>query len=306
MEKKPLILEIKGNSLDDGPGIRTVIFCKGCPLSCLWCHNPESKRTWPEISFDPELCVGCKTCIETCASQAVSFDNPFLVDRSRCSLCHACTDNCPSGALSRVGIEMTAGQIVEKVMKDKPFFDASHGGVTLSGGEPTMYMEFVSGLLKEFKGAGVHTLLETCGQFDWNNFKEYILPYADMIFIDIKLFDTALHKQYCGVGNELILSNFIKLNQMATEGALQLTPRIPLIPYITATEKNLREIAKFLIENEAFRVQLLPNNPLWHQKCKKLGLESPLQGRDYLQKWLPREEVQKCEEIIKEFGISLV
>ncbi len=129
--ERDLILEIKGNSLDDGPGIRTVVFFKGCPLNCVWCHNPESKKKAIELSWDSKECIGCKSCIEVCRANAISVKNPYYIDRSKCTLCFECVDVCPSGALSRVGKYMTVNEIMKEILKDKPFFITSGGGVTL-------------------------------------------------------------------------------------------------------------------------------------------------------------------------------
>ena len=150
---RPLILDIKGNSLDDGPGIRSVIFFKGCPLACTWCHNPESKRFEAEISFDAKACIGCDACLSACPQDALSRDNPFFIDRRRCDLCFRCIDACHSGALSRVGQEMGIAEIVARVLDYKPFYDTSGGGVTLSGGEPTVYMDFASPIAFPAQGA---------------------------------------------------------------------------------------------------------------------------------------------------------
>ena len=160
--RTPLILDIKGNSLDDGPGIRSVIFFKGCPLSCVWCHNPESKKTGAEIAFDGGRCIDCGTCREVCPEKALSRENPFYIDRSRCPLCFDCVQACPSGALEQVGKEMSINEILEKIVPDKPFFEVSDGGVTLSGGEPTLFMDFAAKLLVALKQQKIHTLVETC------------------------------------------------------------------------------------------------------------------------------------------------
>ena len=227
--KNPLILEIKGNSLDDGPGIRSVVFFKGCPLSCVWCHNPESKRVYPEISFDPKVCIGCDTCIKLCSTNALSRKNPFFIDRDICDMCFDCTEECPSKALEKVGRNMEVSEVIDAVIKDKPFFDTSKGGVTLSGGEPTLYMDYLSELLKEFKNKGVHTLLETCGQFDFTKFMKKIYPFADTIYYDIKIFNSDNHKKYCGLSNKTIIENFKKLNTLYKEGKTEILPRVPLI-----------------------------------------------------------------------------
>jgi len=206
--KQPLILEIKGNALDDGPGIRSVVFFKGCPLSCLWCHNPESKRMGMEIGFEAKTCVGCDTCINLCPENALSRENPFFIDRDACTLCFECVDACPSGALTRIGTYMSVEAIAEQVLRDKPFYDTSGGGVTLSGGEPTLVTGFAGELAARLKASGIHTLIETCGLFDLARFDESLYPYLDLIYFDIKLMDAALHAHYCGVANETILYNF--------------------------------------------------------------------------------------------------
>ena len=146
--KRPLFLEIKGNSLDDGPGIRSVVFFKGCPLSCFWCHNPESKSSGIEIAYDAAECIACNTCLETCQESALSTENPFYQHKHKCSLCFECVATCPSTALSRVGVSMSVEEIVKIVLKDKLFFQNSNGGVTLSGGEPTLTMAFTGDLLQ--------------------------------------------------------------------------------------------------------------------------------------------------------------
>lgn len=306
MSNEPLILEIKGNSLDDGPGIRTVVFFKGCPLACVWCHNPESKKTEEEISFAADECITCDTCLAICPQKALDRANPFFIDRMKCNLCFDCVESCPSGALSRVGRRMTHKEIVEIVLKDKPFYDSSGGGVTLSGGEPTMYMDFVSILLKKFKEENLHILLETCGYFDYHRFEWMILPYIDIIFFDIKLFASDEHKRYCGIRNEIILDNFSRLWELSISARFAIIPRIPLIPGITDTESNLRSIAGFLLSHGVYSVRLLPYNPLWHKKSFQIGVENPLREVKAMREWLSREHWRKCKEIFKDAGIPLV
>ena len=301
---EPLILDIKGNSLDDGPGIRTVVFFKGCPLSCVWCHNPESKNPAQEISFDSQKCVGCDTCLKACAESALSRDNRFFIDRAKCNLCMACADECPSGAISRVGQAMDCDQISAEVIKDKPFFDTSGGGVTISGGEPTMFMTFLSSLLESLKQQGIQTLVETCGYFPFDSFERLILPYVDTIFFDIKLFDSELHRHYCGVPNEKILENFCRLLIHAKNGDIELLPRTPLITNITDTEKNLSAIAEFLASNGVTRAQLPAYNPLWHEKCQKIGASNSFSEETVMSKWMPPEHVIKCEGIFRKVGIQ--
>lgn len=305
MKNSPLILEIKGNSLDDGPGIRSVVFFKGCPLSCVWCHNPESKNPQQEISFDANKCIGCNTCIDSCVHGALSRDNRYFIDRDKCTLCMACVDACPSGALDRVGKVMSVDEIVNKCLRDKPFFNTSGGGVTLSGGEPTLFMEFTHNLLKNFKKQGISTLVETCGQFNMDRFERLILPYTDLIYMDIKIFDPDMHKRYCGVNNQLILENFIRLNELSQKNGFSILPRTPLIPGITDTETNIRAIADFLKAQGVKHSALLTYNPLWHEKNDKIGVANPFKDNEIMHKWQPIEKVNACKEIFRQAGIVI-
>ena len=302
--KTPLILEIKGNSLDDGPGIRSVVFYKGCPLSCAWCHNPESKNTSMEISFDAKVCIDCGACRDVCPLNALSPDNRFYIDRSKCDLCFLCVNACPSGALDRVGKTMSVDDIIKKILPDKAFFDTSNGGVTLSGGEPTLYMEFTSSLLKSLKQHNIHTLLETCGYFDLKKFMDMLYPYLDTIYFDIKIMDSANHKKYCGLSNEKILENFIQLSNTVKSDGEVLLPRIPLIPDITDTEINIREIASFLKGLNIAEAALLSYNPLWHEKSDKVGVEDPYKKSKVMTSFSDSAIGERCMAIFAKAGIT--
>ncbi|MBI9085128.1 MAG: glycyl-radical enzyme activating protein [Desulfobacterales bacterium] len=306
MAGNPLILDIRGNSLDDGPGIRTVVFFKGCPLSCIWCHNPESKSAGWEIGFAADECVGCNTCLTLCPEGALARENPYFIDRSRCTLCFTCADACPSGALSRVGSQMPAEEIVRQILRDKPFFDTSGGGVTLSGGEPTRHMGFLSRLLRPLKDKGVHTLLETCGLFDFQRFCQSVLPWTDTVYFDIKLMDAKAHRQYCGAGNDKILDNFEKLAQRFREDRSRLLPRTPLIPDITATEENLTAIAAFLGRAGMDRIQLMAYNPLWLEKNAKIGEYSSHGNDASMATWMSPEKISSCRAIFNNVGIHAI
>jgi|LSQX01.2.fsa_nt_gb pyruvate formate lyase activating enzyme len=297
--KNPLIFEIKGNSLDDGPGIRTVVFFKGCPLSCVWCHNPESKRPFAELSFDPKECIACDSCLDACVNGALSRDNPCFIDRQLCKLCFDCVNVCPTGALSRIGNPMNIEEIVRIVSKDKPFYKVSGGGVTLSGGEATLYMEFAGQLLKALKAEGIHTLLETCGFFAIDKFEELLLPYIDIIYYDLKIFDSDDHKTYCGVPNQRILSNFLRLHALSRTHGFEIIPRVPLIPGITDSEDNITAIAYFLKSHGVEKYELLAYNPLWHDKAANLGNEPVREGDQTLRNWMSVEKHKRCEEIFQ-------
>ena len=302
--KSPLILEIKGNSLDDGPGIRSVIFYKGCPLSCVWCHNPESKKASAEISFDAKLCIDCGACRDVCPEKALSRDNRYYIDRDKCTLCFLCADACPSGALDRVGKTMSVDDILKKILPDKPFYETSGGGVTLSGGEPALYMEFTSQLLKTLKQHNISTLLETCGYFNLDKFMDMLYPYLDTIYFDIKIMDSANHKKYCGLSNEKILKNFIQISNTVKSDGKILLPRIPLIPNITDTEINIRGIGAFLKGLNIAEASLLSYNPLWHEKSDKVGLEDPYKQSKVMTSFPDSTVGKRCRAIFAKAGIT--
>ena len=302
--KIPFILEIKGNSLDDGPGIRSVVFYKGCPLSCAWCHNPESKKATAEISFDAKLCINCGICRDVCPEEALGQDYRFYIDRSKCTLCYLCIDSCPSGALDRVGKVMTVNDIIEKILPDKPFFDTSGGGTTLSGGEPTLFMEFTSRLLKSLKQHDIHTLLETCGYFDLNMFMDMLYPHLDAIYFDIKIIDSVAHKKYCGLSNDKILDNFRRITRKAKKDNKVLLPRIPLVPDMTDTEANMKAIATFLKSVDVTEASLLAYNPLWHEKSDKIGVDDPYKKSKAMTSFGDKAVLERCKTILMEGGIS--
>lgn len=305
VKKAPLVLEIKGNSLDDGPGIRSVVFLKGCPLSCSWCHNPESKKAVAEISFDASDCVGCETCINTCEKGALSKENLNFIDRALCDLCFECVANCPSGALEQMGREIPVNEIVEKVIRDKPFFDTSNGGVTFSGGEPTLSMEFLAQAAKTFKEQDVHVLIETCGHFNNQSFIELVYPYTDLIYYDLKIMDSSAHKTYCGLPNETILDNFRKLVLRYQAGGVEILPRTPLIPGITDTDENLSAIASFLGDIGVKKIQLMSYHPLWLEKNTKIGIKSSAEPGVKMKEWMSDERVRACEKIFISAGIQI-
>ena len=293
---KPYILEIKCNSLDDGPGIRSVVFFKGCPLRCIWCHNPESKRPESEISYDASECIHCGRCIQSCPAGALSPENEFFVDRIKCTLCYKCTEGCPAKALTRVGCDANEDEILKKLLSDKPFYDVSGGGVTFSGGEATMFSPWVGGLAKRLCESGVNVLLETCGMFSYDRVSMHLLPYVKDIYCDIKIFDSAKHMEYCGVDNSAILENIRRMKRDEGLYGYRLLPRIPLIPGITDTDENLGAIAGFMSSCGIDKTDLLPYNPTWYSKNFKLGIEkdSRLNGLDG---WQSKEKIEHCRQI---------
>ena len=296
--KAPLVLEIKGNSLDDGPGIRSVVFFKGCPLSCIWCHNPESKRANTEISYDREACIGCGTCIKKCPESALNPANPTFVDRGKCTLCFDCVNACPAKAITRVGTEMTQEELIKKLLSDKAFYDISGGGVTLSGGEATLCTEWVGELAKKLFDNGVRVLIETCGFFDYDKAEKYLLPYVSDIYCDIKLYDREMHRKYCGVYNDIILENFRRMYADRERFSYNIMPRVPLIPNITDTDENLTAIAEFMRSCGVKKTDLLPYNPTWYPKNDKLGITLAPELAD-AKSWQSKEKLEHAKEIFK-------
>jgi pyruvate formate lyase activating enzyme len=212
--KIPLIFDIKKGSLDDGDGIRTVIFFKGCPLNCSWCHNPESINPYIEYFYDAALCINCKDLF----------------------------DVCPSGAFKHTGVEYDINKLISIINEDNTFYKVSGGGVTFSGGEPALYMEFLGELARRLTETNISCFLETGGFFDFNKFKKLVLPYLDCILYDIKLFDSYEHIKHTGKDNKIILENL----KLLSKEKIKIIPRTPLIPGITDTEKNLSDISSYL------------------------------------------------------------
>jgi len=193
---KGFITNLKRNSLDDGPGIRTVIFFKGCPLSCIWCQNPECIQLSQEISFSVEDCLYCDDCSEICPEDAINFSLNYPIVIEKCTYCGKCITHCKTKALKFVGTFYTVKELLDTILIDKPFFENSNGGITLSGGEATYQMSFLHSFLKQAKSNNIHVCLETCGFFNKEAFFETILPFIDLIYFDLKIFDE-IRKFYC-------------------------------------------------------------------------------------------------------------
>lgn len=303
--KTPLILDIKKNSLDDGPGIRSVIFLKGCPLSCLWCHNPEGIKFKKELSFDLNACIKCDGCILVCPENALSRNNKDFVNRQKCSLCMRCVEVCPAQALAEVGVERTIEELVDEVFTDDAFFKNSGGGVTLSGGEATQFPEFAGKLLKAFKAKEIHTLLQTNGLFNYADFKAYLCPYLDLIYFDVKIFRSEKHEKFCGVNNRVILKNFTKIFKEYLDGGVEVFPRVPLVPGITAKPENLREIADFFMQNKVEEIGVLDYNLLWSNKAYKLGIHPEFKDTSFLTEMMSDADINACQKTFLDAGFQI-
>ena len=268
----PLVVDIKRDSLEDGPGIRSVVFFKGCPLRCTFCHSPETQDAKVDIAFSDRECLRCGRCEDSCPQGAIDLSNPKRIDRGRCTSCGQCASVCPGKALRKIGQFYSVDALVEILIRDLPFYRHSGGGVTLSGGECTLYPQYLESLLKSLKSHQVHIVLETCGYFNFEVFSRRILPYIDLIYYDVKIADPGAHRKHTGKTNEKILNN---LRRLLLVKPTVVYPRIPLIPDITATEENLSAIVSLLVEAEAENVSLLPYNPMGIEMAINLGRPKP-------------------------------
>lgn len=268
----PLIVDIKRHSLEDGPGIRSIVFFKGCPLRCTFCQNPETQDPGPEIAFSPRECIHCGKCAQACPNGAIDLAFPPRIHRQRCTCCGACSDACPGKGLRRVGRHYPVDTLEGILLRDLPFYRHSGGGVTLSGGEPTLHPNYLEPLLRGLKAEGVHVVLETSGQFHYPTFRRRILPWLDLIYYDVKLANPNAHEQHTGHTNHTILDN---LRQLLRQSEAQIQPRIPVIPGITATRANLSAIANILYDAGADSIHLLPYNPMGIGKAVSLGKPTP-------------------------------
>ena len=268
------IFDIQRFSIHDGPGIRTTVFLKGCPLRCLWCGNPESIPGEPSLSYMKDKCIGCGACFDQCPQHALSPDpaGKAVVDRARCKSSGDCAPVCDPKALEMVGRVVTSGEVLDVVLRDKAYYRTSGGGITLSGGEPLMQPDFAELLLVEAKARGLHTVVETSGYAMWGAIRP-LVPLVDLWLFDYKETNWQLHEKFVGKPNELILSNLKRLYK--EDAKIQL--RCPMIPGHNARREHLDGIvalAKSMPRIES--VELLPYYDLWRAKLDRFGLKTEL------------------------------
>lgn len=289
------VFDIQRFSLHDGPGIRTIVFLKGCPLSCQWCSNPESQSVKPVIMYKKDDCLHCGRCMTACKKEAISPDNPAWINRDRCNGCGECVNACPAGALVLKGRTMTIQQVIRELKKDATTYRRSGGGITLSGGEPLLQYEFASELLQACKGQGWHTAMETTG-YGSSEAIERVIPYADMVLLDMKHMDGDRHKTFIGAGNELILKNAPRICKLADT-----VIRIPVIPGFNYSVEEIGAIAEYARTLTGIRtIHLLAYHSFGENKYDLLG-------RDYLMKHvkpLAPESLKECKAAVESYGFQ--
>lgn len=314
------ILHLQRMSTEDGPGIRTTVFFKGCPLRCAWCHNPESISPHPQLQWLETHCIGCHTCLDACPNGCLSLDtqpmagrppaghampgNTIVLDRACCTACGTCAQACPANALELLGTLVSVDELVSEVCKDRAFFDTSGGGVTASGGEPAMQPDFVAAFLARLQEAGISTALDTCGLASRTSL-ERILPHVDLVLFDLKEIDSEKHRAFTGQGNEAILEAllFVRDRLAGRAPAARLWIRTPLIPGATATRENLLGLGAFLAEHlpgQVERWELCAFNNLCRDKYRRLGQPWPFSDTPLL----TAESLRAFEAIARQSGVD--
>jgi pyruvate formate lyase activating enzyme len=297
------IIDIRRFSIHDGPGIRTTVFLKGCPLRCEWCHNPEGLENKLNLWYFENKCIRCNSCISACQNKALTIQEaplPYIIiDQGKCSNAGSCVAVCPTTALSFDGKELSSDDVVKVLINDRLFYNQSGGGITISGGDPLYQFEFSLEILKACKGELIHTAIETC-LYAKREILEKFIPCVDYFIIDLKLFDSDVHERYTGVRNELIKSNFEHLASQK----VKILVRIPLIPGITDTKENIKNISSFVNNvNKEIPIELMNYNPLAENKYRLMHKNYDVfKGM----KPLSENELDQLYQIVKNEGVEIV
>jgi pyruvate formate lyase activating enzyme len=295
-ETEGVIFDIQRYSLHDGPGLRTNLFLKGCPLRCQWCCNPESVQPQPELAFFDRRCFLCGDCLDVCATGALNMDDDKLHwNPAACDQCGRCVQVCTADAMRWIGRRVTASEVMEEVIRDLPFYTGS-GGITLTGGEPTLQPAFAEAVLRLAKQESIHTAIETCGYAPWPAF-ERLLPWLDLVLYDIKHMDSEQHRQGTGISNEQILHN---ARRIAATGNKMII-RVPLIPQFNITEDNLRRTGRFALDLTVEEIHLLPYHRLGQPKYRALGRPYPWAHADLL----GQEAVEQAADALRQQGLRV-
>lgn len=296
-KQKGKIFNMQRFSIHDGPGIRTIVFFKGCPLKCDWCSNPESQDPLVQIMFNEKNCIECEKCEKNCPVGAIDMLRPGRIDREKCTSCGLCAENCYPGGLVKSGEETTVEKVMTELKKETIQFRRSGGGVTLSGGELLMQPEFAIELLKACKSMGWHTAIETTGYASEETIDK-LIPLVDLVLLDIKHLDDEKHKKYVHVSNEIIVRNAKKIATLGTE----LIIRVPVIPQFNCDENSISDIAKFAKSlNGVKHIDLLPYHKLGANKYENLGLDYTM-GQEI--KTPDEATMNDFKKIVEEYGLE--
>ena len=289
---KSVVYNIQRMSVHDGPGIRTIVFLKGCPLDCKWCHNPESKNIKPILLFDINKCIGCKKCSIVCDLHKFDKDYNHYIDREKCILCGKCVNECV-GALEICGKERSIDEIVKEVKKDKDYYDNSNGGVTISGGEPLIHKDFLLNLLKKLKENNINVCIETSGYSNFNVIEE-INEFVDIFLYDIKETNDEKHIEYTKVSNKLIVENLYKLNNLNSKIIL----RCPIIPTVNNNQNHYKNIAQIANDlDKVIQIDLEPYHPLGISKCALIGENYSFNHKEFLDE----KEIKTAKKVIEKY-----
>ncbi|HEY43827.1 MAG TPA: glycyl-radical enzyme activating protein [Anaerolineae bacterium] len=293
-----LVSRIQRYSIKDGPGIRTTVFIKGCSMRCEWCCNPELINPHQEILKDHKVCIHCGECFFTCPEDAIYEDHDeYVINHAVCTACGICVEVCPAGAYELIGRSMSVDELVAELMKDRIFYEVSGGGVTFSGGEPTLQHRFVRRVAQELKGDQIHVTLDTCGNVPWENLQS-LMDVVDLVLYDIKLVNNDKHIQFTGTSNEVIMQNAKKLS----DAGIPLIIRLPLLPGINDTTGEINEMANFIEKLESVKqIDILPYHKLGMGKYQMLGREYQLERLEPPD----RDQLEQLREIIQAHGFKV-
>ncbi len=298
-ENRALIFNIERFSTEDGPGIRTTVFFKGCPLKCPWCHNPESIDRNPQLVWYSVRCIASMDCIKACQEDALNLTRDgMIIDRTRCTACGDCVEACPSNALEILGNYKEVDEIYREVLRDRPFYDKSGGGVTFGGGEPLLQFRPLIKLAEMFKKEGIHTTIDTTG-FTSKKVLDEVLPHIDLVLLDLKQMDPELHIKYTGVPLKPILENAIYISQVHNK---KIWIRTPVIPGFTDQDENIIEIAQFIKANlpTVERYDLLAFNNTCKDKYERLNMEFALKNTPLMS----RHRMNQLLDLATKYGVK--